>query len=192
MTIRESSEYGKMLAGEPYDASDPGLVQRRVRARRLTRRFNASREDEEALRASLLSELLGGVGTGVLVEPPFYCDYGSQIQIGHRVAINFNCVVLDCALVRIGDDALLGPSVQVYTAGHPVDPGERRRGLESAAPVTIGENAWIGGGAIVCPGVTIGAGTTVGAGSVVVTDLPPGVLAAGNPCRVVRPAVSTP
>ena len=187
-----SGEYEKMLAGELYDAGDPELVRRRTRARRLTREFNASREDEAGLRASLLAELLGGVGTGVLVEPPFYCDYGSQIRIGDHVAINFNCVVLDCAAVRIGNHALLGPLVQIYTAEHPVDPVERGRGLESAAPVTIGENAWIGGGAIVCPGVTIGAGTTVGAGSVVVRDLPPDVLAVGNPCRVVRRAVSTP
>jgi maltose O-acetyltransferase len=175
-----------MLAGELYDARDPDLVQRRIRARRLTRQFNASREDEEELRGSLLAGLLGGLGTGVLVEPPFYCDYGSQIHVGHRVAINFNCVVLDCAAVRIGDHALLGPSVQIYTADHPVDPAERRRGLETAAPVAIGENAWLGGGVIVCPGVTIGADTTVGAGSVVVRDLPPGVLAVGNPCRAVR------
>lgn len=189
MTDREDSEYRKMLAGEPYDARDPELVRRRIRARRLTRQFNAALEEE--LRASLLAGLLGSVGTGVLIEPPFYCDYGSQIHIGSRVAINFNCVVLDCAAVRIGDHALLGPSVQVYTAEHPVDPEERRRGLESAAPVKIGQNVWIGGGAIICPGVTIGAGTTIGAGSVVVTDLPPGVLAVGNPCRVVRRLVST-
>ena len=126
------------------------------------------------------------MGTGVLVEPPFYCDYGSQIHVGHRVTINFNCVVLDCATVRIGDHVLLGPSVQIYTAEHPVDPGERRHGLESAAPVMIGENVWIGGGAIVCPGVTLGADTTVGAGSVVVRGIPPGVLAVGNPCHGVR------
>jgi len=187
----EGSEYEQILAGRMYDASDPELVHRRARARGLTRRFNLSREDEEEMRASLLAELLGEVGADVLVEPPFQCDYGSQIQIGDQVAINFNCVVLDCASVRIGDHALLGPSVQIYTAEHPVDPGERRRGLESAAAVTIEENVWIGGGAIVCPGVRIGAGTTVGAGSVVVRDLPPGVLAVGNPCRVVREVFST-
>ncbi len=146
MTARESGEYGRMLAGELYEARDPELVRRRIRARRLTREFNASREDEEGLRTSLLTELFGGVGAGVLVEPPFYCDYGSQIQIGDRVAINFNCVVLDCATVRIGDDALLGPSVQIYTAEHPVDPVERRRGLESAAPVTIGRMSGSGAG----------------------------------------------
>jgi maltose O-acetyltransferase len=166
-------------------------VRRRARARRLTRRFNASGEDEGALRAALLAELLGGVGTGVLVEPPFHCDYGSQTRLGDGVAVNFNCVVLDCAAVRIGDRTLLGPSVGIYTAEHPVDPTDRRGGLESAAPVTIGEDVWIGGGAIICPGVTIGAGTTVGAGSVVVRDLPAGVVAVGNPCRVVRRAVST-
>lgn len=188
----EGGEFERMLAGELYDARDPELVRRRIRARRLAREFNASHEDDKGVRASLLAELLGGVGTGVQVEPPFFCDYGSRIRLGDHVAVNFNCVVLDCAAVRIGDHALLGPSVQVYTAGHPVDPAERRRGLESAAPVTIGEDVWIGGGAIVCPGVPIGSGTTVGAGSVVIRDLPPGVLAVGNPCRVVRRAGQRP
>lgn len=134
-----------MLAEELYDAGDPELLRRRVRARRLTRQFNASREDEACLRASLLAELLGGMGTGVLVEPLFYCDYGSQIRIGDHVAVNFNCVVLDCAAVRIGDHALLGPLVQIYTAEHPVDPVERRRDIESAAPVTIGAGTTVGG-----------------------------------------------
>lgn len=189
MTVREESEFEKMLAGRPYEAGNPDLVRRRARARGLMRRFNASRE--EWARASLLASLLGAMGTGVLVEPPFYCDYGTQIRLGDGVAINLNCVVLDCAAVRIGDRSLLGPSVQIYTAAHPVDPAEQRRGLESAAPVTIGENVWIGGGAIVCPGVTIGADTTVGAGNIVVRDLPPGVLAVGTPCRVVRRAVSS-
>lgn len=182
----ERTEHEKMLAGELYDASDPGLVQARARARRLTRLFNASSEDEDKLRASLLCELLGAMGTNVLIEPSFSCDYGSNIHLGDDVAINFNCVVLDCTTVQIGDHVLFGPSVQIYTAHHPVSPVERLRGLELASPVTIGENVWIGGGAIVCPGVTIGAGTTIGAGSVVVHDIPAGVLAVGNPCRVVR------
>ncbi len=175
-----------MLAGELYDAADPELVQARTRARRLTRCFNASHEDEPSLRASLLGELLGTVGTRVVIEPPFYCDYGSNIHLGDHVEINFNCVVLDCTTVRIGDRVLLGPSVQIYAAHHPVNPRERLRDLELASPVTIEENAWIGGGAIICPGVTIGADTTIGAGSVVVRDIPSGVLAVGNPCRVVQ------
>lgn len=177
-----------MLAGELSDARDPELVRRRVRARRLAREFNASGEDDEGVRASLLAGLPGGVGTGVLVEPPFFCGRGPRVRPGDHVAATLDCVVLDCAAVRLGDHALLGPPVQVHAAGPPVDPAGRRREPESAAPVTTGEDAWIGGGAIVCPGVTIGAGTTVGTGSVVVRDLPPGVLAVGNPCRVVRRA----
>jgi len=175
-----------MLAGELYNARDPELVRARARARGLTRRFNASHEDGAASGASLLDELLGSRGAGGVIEPPFYCDYGSHIHLGDRVEINFNCVVLDCATVRIGDRVLLGPSVQVYAAHHPVAPAERLRGLELASPVTIEENVWVGGGAIVCPGTTIGANTTIGAGSVVVDDIPSGVLAVGNPCRVVR------
>ena len=182
----ERTEHEKMLAGELYDAGDPGLAQARARARRLTGFFNRSNEGEDDLRASLLRELLGSMGTNVLIEPSFSCDYGSTIHIGNDVAINFNCVILDSTTVRIGDHVLFGPSVQIYTAHHPVSPVDRLRGLELASPVTIGENVWIGGGAIVCPGVTIGAGTTIGAGSVVVRDIPAGVLAVGNPCRVVR------
>lgn len=183
---QERTEYEKMLAGELYDAYDPGLAQARAMARRLMRYFNNSRENESDVRASLLQSLLGAVGTRVVIEPPFYCDYGCTIQIGNDVAINFNCTVLDGNTVRIGDRVLFGPSVQILTAHHPVAPAERLRGLELTSPVTIGENAWLGGGVIVCPGVTIGANTTIGAGSVVVRTIPAGVLAVGNPCRVVR------
>lgn len=168
-----------MLAGALYDPADPGLVAKRARARRLTR--GLSGHDD-----AVLHELLGAMGAAVEIVPPFFCDYGSNIFIGSRVFLNTNCVILDCARVEIGDDVQIGPGVHVYAATHPLDPEVRRRGLERAAPVTIGSGVWLGGGAIVCPGVTIGSGTTVGAGSVVVGDIPPGVVAVGNPCRVIR------
>lgn len=175
-----------MLAGEPYDPLDEELVAARARARAITHAYNATGEDEPERRSELLGELLGGADDGVWIEPPFYCDYGSNVYLGRKVFLNFGCVILDCARVEIGENTLLGPSVQIYAATHPVDPAPRREGVEFARPVTIGADVWIGGAAIVCPGVTIGAGTTVGAGSVVVSDLPDRVVAAGNPCRVVR------
>lgn len=181
------TEREKMLAGELYDAMDPELVALRQRARRLTRAYNDSDAAEEARRAELLQELLGQVGTKTWIEPPFHCDYGGNIRLGARVFINFHCTILDCNLVTVGDDASFGPGVHIYAATHPLDPDERIKGPELARPVTIGAKAWIGGGAIILPGVTIGEGSTIGAGSVVTRDVPAYVLAAGNPCRVIRP-----
>jgi maltose O-acetyltransferase len=181
MTERE-----KMLRGELYLASDPELVEARVRARRLFARFNASDPADAPGRVALLRELLGGLGADAWIEPPFVCDYGTQITLGARVFVNFNAVMLDPAAITIGDEAQLGPNVQLLTADHPRDPAERAAGPELGRPITIGPRAWLGGGVIVLPGVTIGAGTIVGAGSVVTRDLPPRVVAAGNPCRVIR------
>lgn len=180
------SEKEKMLAGELYHATDPQLVAERRRARDLLRAFNATTDAETELRASTLRELLGAAGEGVLIEPPFFCDYGSHIRLGDRVYFNFNCVVLDVAEVVIGSDVMFGPAVQVYTATHPMDYQTRRAGLEGGKPVTIGSDVWVGGGAIILPGVTVGARTVIGAGSVVTRDVPEGVFAAGNPCRVLR------
>lgn len=180
MTRPVGPEEHKMLAGELYDPADPGLAAKRARARLLARRFSTGQDE-------VLHELLGAMGSEVEVVPPFFCDYGSNIFIGSRVFLNTNCVILDCARVEIGDDVQIGPGVHLYAATHPLDPGARRNGLEQAAPVTIGSSVWLGGGVIVCPGVTIGSGTTIGAGSVVVADVPGGVVAAGNPCRVIRP-----
>ena len=180
------SEREKMLAGEPYLASDPELVAGRLRARRLTRRFNLSAEDERELRDTLLRELFGAVGTPITIEPPFYCDYGSQIHAGSRIFMNFGCVILDCADVTLGDDLQCGPYVQILTATHPTDAAARAAGPELAVPITIGDRVWLSGGVIVCPGVTIGDNTTIGAGSVVVHDIPANVVAVGNPCRVIR------
>lgn len=175
-----------MLAGEPYLAADPELVAERKRARRLTRRYNATTEEETVEREALLHELFGSVGARVEIEPPFRCDYGSNIHAGDGLYMNFDCVILDCAPVRIGSNVMFGPGVHIYAASHPLEAGERLKGVESALPVTIGNNVWIGGKAVIRPGVTIGDNTTIGTGSVVTRDLPPNVLAAGNPCRVIR------
>jgi len=182
----ERTEREKMLAGELYRASDPELVRGHARARRLMHALNRTSPDELDRRTEILSDLLGEVGTNVYVEPPFYCDYGTNIHLADGVYINCNCVFLDCNTIEFGENVMLGPAVQVYAAYHPTDPEVRRTGLELAAPVVIGGNVWIGGGAIVCPGVTIGDDTTIGAGSVVTESVPPGVVAVGNPCRVIR------
>jgi maltose O-acetyltransferase len=181
------SERAKMVRGDLYLANDPELVAARARARRLWQRFNATDPEDAAGRHAMLAELLGGLGAGAWIEPPFYFDYGPQITIGAGVFVNMNCLFLDCAPIVIGDQAQLGPGVQLLTATHPLDAAVRTAGPELARPITIGRRAWLGGGVIVVPGVSIGADTVVGAGSVVVHDLPDGVLAVGNPCRVVRP-----
>lgn len=179
------TELEKMLAGEPYDSLDPELVRRRTRARDLCQALNQSRESDEAARRSLLVQLFGAGGDSVWMQPPFHCDYGSNIRLGTRVFFNFSCVVLDVCTVTIGDLTQLGPAVQIYTATHPLD-AVLRRGQELGKPVQIGADVWVGGGAIILPGVSIGSRTVIGAGSVVTRDLPDDVLAAGNPCRVIR------
>lgn len=179
------SERDKMLRGELYDPLDPELVAARERSSRICRALNATQGEQDAEGRRLLSELFGQGGDTVRMQPPFYCDYGSNIELGESVFFNFNCVVLDVARVRIGDFTLLGPAVQIYTATHPFD-ARLRREQEYAKPVEIGSDVWIGGGAIICPGVRIGSRSVIGAGSVVTRDIPEGVLAAGNPCRVIR------
>ena len=180
------TEKQKMLAGVLYLAADAELSAERQRARRLTRAYNATTEDDEAVRQNMLAELFGKVGAGISVEPPFRCDYGYNIRVGDNFYANYGCIILDCNAVNIGDNVLLAPNVQIYAAYHPVAPEDRLTGRELAAPVTIGNNVWIGGGVIICPGVTIGDNTTIGAGSVVTRDIPDGVFAAGNPCRIIR------
>lgn len=174
-----------MLAGELYDPLDPELVGARNRARDLCQDLNATRETEHDRRRQILVELFGRGGETVWMQPPFYCDYGSNILLGERVFFNFNCIVLDVCEVKVGDFTLFGPSVQIYTATHPMN-ADLRRKQEFAKPIEIGSDVWVGGGAIVCPGVTIGSKSVIGAGSVVTRDIPAGVLAAGNPCRVIR------
>jgi len=165
------------VAGELYDALDPELVEARERARLLLARYNAT-GDREALTA-----LFGRLADDTVVEPPFHCDYGFNISVGRRFYVNVNCVFLDCAPIEIGDHVLLGPGVHLYTATHPPDAAERRSGLELAKPISVGDDAWLGGGAIVLPGVTIAARAVVGAGSVVTRDVSADERVAGNPAR---------
>ena len=176
----------RMLRGELYLADDPELDADQARAQELLERYNATRHVEQDVRDRLLRELLGEVGEGVVVKPPFRCDYGAHIAIGARTFVNYDCVMLDVAPIRIGAACQLATRVQLLTATHPIDPEPRRLGWESAEPIALGDNVWLGGGAIVCPGVTIGEDTVVGAGAVVTRDLPAGVVAAGVPARVLR------
>src|SRR5262245_17584293 len=179
------SEKEKMLAGELYDPLDAELVQARERARDLCWDLNATRERDLETRRSILRKLFGQGGDSVWMQPPFFCDYGSHILLGKRVFFNFNCVVLDVCVVKVGDFTMFGPGVQIYTATHPMNAALRRK-QELAKPIDIGSDVWVGGGAILCPGVKIGSKAVIGAGSVVTKDVPDGVFAAGNPCRVIR------
>jgi len=174
-----------MLAGELYDASDLLLFQMRLKARDAMQEYNQTPYDRE-MRNRLLKSLLGKMGTNADIQTPFFCDYGCHIEVGDNFFANFNCVFLDCNYIKMGNNVFLGPQVQIYAAYHPVVAEERIKGPEFAAPVAIGDNVWIGGGSIICAGVTIGANTTIGAGSVVIKDIPAGVVAVGNPCRVLR------
>ncbi len=183
------SERDKMLGGALYEPQDEELVALRRRSRLLQAQYNATRDDQSAERARLLAEWIPDAEKGVYIEPPFFCDYGLFITLGERTYFNFNCVILDVARVTIGSDVLFGPAVQIYAATHPITAEERRTRLELGSPIAIGDEVWIGGGAVICPGVTIGARTVVGAGSVVTRDLPADVFAAGNPCRVIRSLV---
>ncbi|MGH8167186.1 MAG: sugar O-acetyltransferase [Woeseiaceae bacterium] len=180
-----NSEREKMLSGELYDPMDQSLVDARVRARDLCQALNATLEGETDRRRQILCQLFGAGGDSVWMQPPFFCDYGENIELGERVFFNFNCVVLDVCRVRIGDFSLFGPAVQIYTAMHPLN-AELRRRQEFGKPVEIGSDVWVGGGAMILPGVRIGPRAVIGAGSVVTRDVPEGVFAAGNPCRVVR------
>jgi maltose O-acetyltransferase len=179
------SEKTKMLAGVLYDPLDAELCRERQRCRDLCKRLNDSREDEKEERRRIVADLFG-YPTDAWIQPPFYCDYGFNIALGTKVFFNFNCVVLDVMRVEIGSNVLFGPSVQIYTATHPISAAERRTWLEFAKPVSIGSDVWVGGGAIICPGVTIGDRSVIGAGSVVTRAIPPDAFAAGNPCRVIR------
>ena len=179
------TEREKMLAGELYDALEPDLVRARDRARDLCQILNASREGDRELRRDLLLKIFGKGGDTAWLQPPFFCDYGSNIELGERVFFNFNCTVLDVCKIIIGDYSQFASGVQILTPLHPLNAALRRK-QEYGAPVTIGADVWVGSGAIILPGVTIGARTVIGSGSVVSRSLPEDVLAMGNPCRVVR------
>ena len=179
------TEYQKMIAGDLYDANDHHLVELRTLARKRLTEYNQTPYDR-VLRQKSLSVLLGKSGANVDIQTPFFCDYGLHIEVGDNFFANFNCIFLDCNYIRIGMNVFLGPLVQIYTAYHPLDAADRIKGPELAGPVNIGDNVWIGGGAILCPNVEIGSNTTIGAGSVVTSSVPSNVFAAGNPCRVIR------
>lgn len=180
-TMRE-----RMLAGELYLADDPVLAEEQARAATLLDRFNQTGVDDAAERRGLLLGLLGQLGEGSEIKPPLRCDYGYRIRVGARTFVNYGLVALDVASIEIGDDVQIGPNVQLLTPTHPLEPDARRAKWEAAEPIAIEGNVWLGGGVIVLPGVTIGENTVVGAGSIVTKDLPPNVVAAGNPARVVR------
>jgi len=180
------TEKEKMIAGEMYDPLDRQLVDHRLQARLLIKALNETREDDIAERGRILRELLPNASPDLWLQPPFYCDYGYNIQVGERVFFNFNCVVLDVGPVTIGPRTMFGPNVQIYTATHPMNHLERSSGREYAKSIVIGEDVWIGGSAVICPGVTIGNRSVIGAGSVVTKDIYEDVFAAGNPCRVIK------
>lgn len=180
------TEKEKMIAGEMYDPLDAQLVADRLRTRLLLKELNDAGEEQTERRADILKKLIPNAGQGLWLQPPFYCDYGYNMIVGETVFFNFNCVVLDVSTVTIGSRTMFGPAVQLYTATHPLDPVKRASGLEYARPVVIGDDVWIGGGAIVCPGVSIGHRSVIGAGSVVTKNIPDDVFAGGNPCKVIR------
>ena len=175
-----------MLAGELYDSRDDELVKDAIRSRQLTRLFNSTTEEQKEYRTQLLKKLFKSTGEHISIEPPFRCDYGSNTTIGENFYANFDCIILDVNEVIIGDNVLFAPRVCVYTVGHPIDADVRNMWIESAKKVTIGNNVWIGGSTVINPGVTIGDNTVIGSGSVVTKDIPANVIAAGNPCKVIR------
>lgn len=180
------TEKEKMLSCQPYNAQDEQLVNERLQARQTLKEFNASDPADAARRKELLGRLFAPDSQIPDLEPPFYCDYGSNIRFGQRVFINFNCTVLDCAPVEIGDDTLIGPGAQIYTATHPLQPQKRLEGLESAKGVRIGKNVWLGGACVILPGIRVGDNAVVGAGAVVTHDVPANTVVGGNPAQIIR------
>lgn len=180
----QRTEKEKMLAGERYNLLDPDLELARKTVKNKLRTYNNSTEEED--RHSMLKDLLGSIGKNVTIWPPFNCIYGENIHLGDNIFFNLNCMIIDNNHVRIGDHAMFGPGVQIYTAAHPLDAVSRNQGWEVTRPITIGNSVWIGGSAILLPGVTIGDEAVIGAGAVVTRDVPAGVVVAGNPARIIR------
>jgi maltose O-acetyltransferase len=180
-----ASEKEKMLDGRLYDADDPELVAERERAREITREFNQTAADEHGQRQELLEELLGSRGDECGIEPPFRCDYGTNIHVGENFYANFECVILDVCRIDIGENCMVGPGVHIYTATHPLPASERIEGPEYGKPVTVGDNVWLGGRAILNPGVSVGDNAVVGSGAVVTDDVPANTIVRGNPATVI-------
>ena len=176
----------RMLRGELYNGADDEMLADFARAQDLLARFNGTAHAEQAVRDAILAELLGSMGDGVVIRPPFRCEYGTPVSVGAGTFMNYDCVMLDVATITIGAACQVATRVQFLTATHPIDPEPRRLGWESGEPIVVGDNVWLGGGAILCPGVTIGDDTVVGAGAVVTRDLPAGVIAVGTPARILR------
>lgn len=176
----------RMLSGLPYKAWLDGLEEEREECKRKIYAFNLLPPDRRDDIPELLKKLLGKTGENVWIEPPFHCDYGWNIEVGENFFANYSLTILDVGKVKIGDNAQIAPNVSIYTAGHPIHPDSRNSGYEYGIPITIGDNVWIGGNAVILPGVTIGDNAVIGAGSVVTKDIPANVIAAGNPCRVIR------
>jgi len=179
------TEKEKMLSGEYYLANDPELLAERTNCKRLLHRLNVTEYVVSDATKNILAELIPNAPANLYIEPPFHCDYGYNITCGNNVYFNVNCVVLDVMPVTIGSNVFCAPGVQIYTASHPLN-AEFRRSKENGEPVTIGDDCWIGGGAVICPGVTIGSGCVIGAGAVVTKNIPANSLAVGNPARVIR------
>ncbi|NMH68249.1 sugar O-acetyltransferase [Bacillus sp. RO3] len=180
------TEKEKMLAGEMYNPADPVLAKERMEARRKVRIYNGTLESEEGKRTELLKELLGSTGENVYMEPTIRFDYGFNTHVGENFFANFDCTILDVCEVRFGDNCMLAPGVQIYTATHPLHPAERNSGMEYAKPITFGNNVWIGGNAVINPGVTVGDNAVIASGAVVTKDVPENVVVGGNPARVLK------
>ena len=180
------TEKEKMLSGKMYDPMDSTLVKERLKARLLFQEINQLSDQEKPSRNKLLYTLLKNTGEGLWVEPPFYCDYGYNIKAGKNLFMNFNCCILDVMEVTFGDNCMLGPNVQIYSATHPLEHKERNSGREFAKPITIGKNVWIGGNAVICPGVTIGNNVVIGAGAIVTQSFPDDVFIGGNPAKIIK------
>ncbi|WP_300437852.1 sugar O-acetyltransferase [Christiangramia sp.] len=181
-----ASEKEKMLTQQPYLASDKELSQERLFAQKTCFEVNSLSPELLKERNTILKKLLGSTKDKLYIEPPFHCDYGYNITLGENFYSNYNLIILDCAEVKIGDNVMLAPNVSIFTAGHPIDAEKRNQGWEYAIPVTIGNNVWIGGNTVINPGITIGDNTVIGSGSVLTRDIPANVIAAGNPCKVIR------
>ena len=177
-------EFKKMVSGEDYNPNVDYLQSMRAETRASLVKFNT--EPDDKVRGEILNALIGSLGDKCFITPPFFCDYGKNITLGDGVYFNANCTILDCAEVKVGSNTMIGPNVQIYTPVHPLEYRKRNSGLESAKPISIGENSWIGGGAIILPGVNVGNGCVIGAGAVVTKDIPDNAVAMGNPARVVK------